>query len=125
MCGITGAVWTNADKRISSDTLAKMTAAIRHRGPDDEGFFFENANDTFTEQSESVGVAIGFRRLSIIDLAGSRQPIANEDGTVQAVFNGEIYNYQELRAELVAKGHRFKTNGDSETIVHLYEELGR
>ena len=128
MCGITGAVWTNADKRISPEVLSQMTRMIQHRGPDDEGFFLENPTQAGSghpgKQSGSTGVALGFRRLSIIDLSASRQPISNEDGKIQVVFNGEIYNYRQLRSQLIEKGHQFKTNGDSETIVHLYEELG-
>ena len=89
-----------------------MTDVIEHRGPDEDGLHVE------------PGVALGMRRLSIIDLAGSRQPVANETGAVQAVFNGEIYNFQELREELHARGHRLATRGDSETIVHAYEEYG-
>jgi asparagine synthase (glutamine-hydrolysing) len=90
-----------------------MCDQIRHRGPDDEGFYVNRQ------------CAIGMRRLSIIDLAGGHQPISNEDGSVHVVFNGEIYNYRELRRELMAKGHRFTTNSDTETLVHLYEEEGR
>src|SRR3990172_10953181 len=89
-----------------------MTDAIRHRGPDDEGFHVWGQ------------VGLGFRRLSIIDLSGGHQPLSNEDGTVWIVFNGEIYNYQSLRQQLVAKGHIFKTKTDTEVIVHLYEEYG-
>ena len=89
-----------------------MTDSIQHRGPDDEGFYL----------AEQVG--LGFRRLSIIDLAGGHQPLSNEDETVWIVFNGEIYNYQELRKFLISKGHRFKTESDTEVIVHLYEEFG-
>ncbi|MEC9093606.1 MAG: asparagine synthase (glutamine-hydrolyzing) [Planctomycetota bacterium] len=128
MCGITGAVWTNADKRISPEVLSQMTHVIQHRGPDDQGFFVENlgcdGRGVTQQRKGSAGVALGFRRLSIIDLTDSRQPISNEDGSIQAIFNGEIYNYRDLRQQLIQKGHRFKTNGDSETIVHLYEELG-
>lgn len=118
MCGITGAVWTNPSKKILPEILSRMTAAISHRGPDDEGFFFN--------QNEKVGprVALGFRRLSIIDLNSSRQPLGNEDGSIQIVFNGEIYNFRELRSELLESGHRFSTNGDAEVIVHLYEQHG-
>ncbi len=89
-----------------------MCAAIRHRGPDDEGLFVE------------PGVAIGMRRLSIIDLATGHQPIHNEDRTVWVVFNGEIYNYRQLREDLESRGHRFYTSTDTETIVHAYEEWG-
>lgn len=89
-----------------------MCDVIAHRGPDDEGFYTDG------------GLAIGMRRLSIIDLATGQQPISNEDGTVWIVFNGEIYNFRELRDELRQRGHRFRTNSDTETIVHLYEEYG-
>jgi asparagine synthase (glutamine-hydrolysing) len=89
-----------------------MAATIRHRGPDDEGYYV------------SGPVALGFRRLSIIDLKSGHQPLSNEDGSVWIVFNGEIYNYQELRTFLLSKGHVFKTRTDTEVIVHLYEELG-
>ena len=89
-----------------------MCDQIRHRGPDDEGFHVDG------------GCAIGMRRLSIIDLSTGHQPISNEDGSVWVVFNGEIYNYQGLRQELIRQGHRFKTNSDTETLIHLYEEEG-
>ena len=89
-----------------------MADAIQHRGPDDEGYY------------RSGPVGFGFRRLSIIDLNTGHQPICNEDGTVWIVFNGEIYNYQELRQDLLARGHIFKTQTDTEVIVHLYEEYG-
>ena len=89
-----------------------MADTIAHRGPDDEGYYM------------SGPVGLGFRRLSIIDLATGHQPLSNEDGTIWIVFNGEIYNYQELRAFLQEKGHLFKTRTDTEVIVHLYEELG-
>ncbi len=89
-----------------------MAAAIIHRGPDDEGFYFKNH------------VGMGMRRLSIIDIAGGHQPISNEDGSVWVVFNGEIYNFRELRAQLEARGHTFRTEADTEVIVHLYEDHG-
>jgi asparagine synthase (glutamine-hydrolysing) len=95
-----------------------MTAVLQHRGPDDEGFFTR-------EYEDGVAVGLGFRRLSIIDLASGNQPIGNEDGSVQVVFNGEIYNFLELREELEARGHRFSTQADTEVIPHLYEELGQ
>ena len=89
-----------------------MNETIVHRGPDDEGIFV------------GEGIGLGFRRLSIIDLAGGHQPISNEDGSKWVMLNGEIYNYPELRRELDARGHQFRTNSDTETIVHLYEEYG-
>ena len=89
-----------------------MTAAIEHRGPDEAGHWI------------APGVALGMRRLSIIDVAGSHQPVANEDGRSRAVFNGEIYNFRELRAELAQRATACATQGDTETIVHLYEEHG-
>src|SRR3712207_5615700 len=99
MCGITGAVWTFPEKALSLDDLQRMTAALRHRGPDDAGTYCSEL--THRPGYESVpGVALGFRRLSIIDLAGGHQPMANEDGSVQIVFNGEIYNYQALQYRL-------------------------
>lgn len=107
MCGIAGIAGI-ADPAL----LRRMTTVIRHRGPDDDGQFFEN--DT----------GLGIRRLSIIDVAGGRQPITNEDETLVIVFNGEIYNYRELRAELLARGHRFRTNSDTEVILHLFEDEG-
>ena len=100
------------ESRVSPTLLKAMADSIQHRGPDDEGFYF------------SGQVGLGFRRLSIIDLAGGHQPLSNEDESVWIVFNGEIYNYKELRQFLVAKGHRFRTQSDTEVIVHLYEEFG-
>jgi asparagine synthase (glutamine-hydrolysing) len=110
MCGIAGYVSSSApaDRQIAQ----RMCDRIRHRGPDDEGFYTDRQ------------CAIGMRRLSIIDLAGGHQPISNEDGSLWIVYNGEVYNYQDLRRDLIAKGHRFTTNSDTETIVHLYEEEG-
>lgn len=114
MCGIAGffepgAARTAIERR---DVIQRMCDVITHRGPDDEGFYTDG------------GLAIGMRRLSIIDLATGHQPISNEDGTVWIVFNGEIYNYAELRDDLCRRGHRFRSNSDTETIVHLYEEFG-
>jgi len=97
---------------VSPALITAMADTIRHRGPDDEGLYV------------SGPVGLGFRRLSIIDLSTGHQPLSNEDGTIWIVFNGEIYNYQELRTFLLSKGHRFKTQTDTEVIVHLYEELG-
>jgi asparagine synthase (glutamine-hydrolysing) len=112
MCGICGKLMSDREASVPLALLKKMTGAIIHRGPDDEGFF------------TSGPVGLGFRRLSIIDLAGGHQPLCNEDKTVWIVFNGEIYNYQELRTLLLSKGHTFRTHSDTEVIVHLYEELG-
>jgi asparagine synthase (glutamine-hydrolysing) len=102
---------------VERGVLAQMTRVLHHRGPDDEGFHVAS-------YEEGVSVGLGFRRLSIIDLDTGNQPIANEDGSLQLVFNGEIYNFRELRAELEGRGHRFATNADTEVIPHLYEELG-
>ncbi|BAV33911.1 asparagine synthase [Sulfuricaulis limicola] len=112
MCGISGQLHFDPEYRVKESSLRSMTDKIIHRGPDDEGFYV-NKN-----------VGFGFRRLSIIDLHRGHQPLCNEDGSVWIVFNGEIYNYLELRKELISKGHVFKTNSDTETIVHLYEEYG-
>lgn len=117
MCGITGAAWTAQGEPLAKSILARMVAAIKHRGPDAEGFYF-------SPQDEGPGAALGHRRLSIIDLGGGQQPLANEDGTVWIVFNGEIYNYRELRPLLESQGHQFRTDSDTETIVHLYEQYG-
>jgi asparagine synthase (glutamine-hydrolysing) len=109
MCGIAGKAGAGP---IQESEILRMCDAIAHRGPDDWGTFVES------------GVALGMRRLSIVDLAGGHQPIANEDGSVVVVFNGEIYNFPSLYQELVAKGHRFSTRSDTEALVHLYEEYG-
>jgi asparagine synthase (glutamine-hydrolysing) len=107
MCGIAGFTWTD------SDLVSRMIEALAHRGPDGCGVYTDDS------------VSLGHRRLSIIDLSeDGRQPLANEDGSVWITFNGEIYNYRQLRAELVARGHRFRTRTDTEVIVHLYEERG-
>jgi asparagine synthase (glutamine-hydrolysing) len=112
MCGICG-VWEYGRQGPSkADALRGMLPAIEHRGPDDEGTFVDDA------------VALGSRRLSIIDLPGGSQPITNEDETVVIVFNGEIYNYRELRAGLLRRGHSLRSASDTEVIVHLYEDLG-
>ncbi len=109
MCGIAGQV---GPRCWDAHGLHRMLQALQHRGPDDQGTYF------------SEEVALGQRRLSIIDVTGGHQPIANEDGTVWVVLNGEIYNYRELRQELEAKGHHFATHTDTEVLVHLYEEVG-
>ena len=113
MCGICGIFFSDRDWHVKADVLAAMNRRIAHRGPDDEGFFVE----------ENVGLAM--RRLSIIDVKTGHQPLANENQDVWIVYNGEIYNHAELRAGLEAKGHRYRTRSDTETIVHLYEEYGR
>jgi len=123
MCGITGAVWTDVDKRVERETLVAMTNAIRHRGPDDEGFYQSDVGSRHFEGA-AVGVALGHRRLSIIDVAGGHQPLSNEDGSVWIVFNGEIYNFRDLRRRLDGAGHQFRTASDTETLVHLYEDEG-
>jgi asparagine synthase (glutamine-hydrolysing) len=112
MCGIVGKLHFDRTHMVSPALVRAMCDTIIHRGPDDEGVYAEGP------------IGLGMRRLSIIDLAGGQQPIANEDQTIWVVFNGEIYNYQELRPGLEAKGHRFTTNSDTEVIVHLYEEFG-
>ena len=120
MCGIAGYILREGEivpagslqQRKQISLLRSMCDQIRHRGPDDEGFHIDGR------------CALGMRRLSIIDLNTGHQPISNEDGTVWVVFNGEIYNFQELRATLMAQGHRFATNSDTETLVHLYEQEG-
>lgn len=112
MCGICGVNFSDREKPVSEDAIRQMCNAIRHRGPDEEGVLVR----------ENYG--IGMRRLSIIDLSTGRQPISNEDGTIWIVFNGEIYNHQELRSELEKKGHQFRTKSDTEAIVHAYEEYG-
>jgi asparagine synthase (glutamine-hydrolysing) len=111
VCGIAGIIGQSQEAVEISD-VHRMCEAIVHRGPDDEGLYVRGM------------VGLGMRRLSIIDVAGGQQPIHNENGTVWAVFNGEIYNYLELRAELENRGHHFYTQSDTEVIVHLYEELG-
>src|SRR2546429_8858741 len=111
MCGIAGIVRSDG-AQIDRDLLARMNDAIRHRGPDDDGFYF------------SDGVGLAMRRLSIIDLKGGHQPIHNSDRTAWIVFNGEIYNYRELRKQLEARGHQFYTDSDTEAIVAAYDEYG-
>ncbi len=112
MCGIVGVVNFDQENVVSESALRLMSDSIIRRGPDDEGFFIDK------------NVGLGFRRLSIIDLSTGHQPILNENDSICIIFNGEIYNYQDLRKNLVSKGHIFKTNTDTEVILHLYEEFG-
>ena len=112
MCGIAGIVYRQRERPVSESLLRRMCAAVAHRGPDDEGLYLQGA------------VGLGMRRLSIIDLSGGRQPILNEDGSKVIVFNGEIYNYRHLRQGLIARGHTVRSAGDTETVLHLYEERG-
>lgn len=112
MCGICGIFHSERTRGVNRELLAAMNHQIVHRGPDDDGFFVE----------ENIGLAM--RRLSIIDIQTGHQPLSNEDGNVWIVFNGEIYNHQDLRKDLQVRGHRYRTKSDTETIVHLYEEYG-
>ena len=112
MCGIAGVV-NSEPGGVEADTIRRMCQSIVHRGPDDEGTYVKD------------GAGLGVRRLSVIDIAGGHQPVFNEDKTICIVYNGEIYNFPELRRELESRGHRLLTHGDTEVIVHLYEELGR
>ncbi|WP_425617509.1 asparagine synthase (glutamine-hydrolyzing) [Anatilimnocola sp. NA78] len=123
MCGIAGAIWTKPERAIELPVLERMTSALRHRGPDDQGLY-QSEYRIRPPYDAQPGVALGHRRLSIIDLAGGHQPLANEDETVWVVFNGEIYNYVDLRRRLEGSGHKFRTDSDTETIVHLYEDEG-
>ena len=112
MCGICGVVYSHPERPVDREMLSHMTDIMCHRGPDSHGFY------------TAPGIGLGVRRLSIIDLQTGDQPISNEDGTITVVCNGEIYNFKELRKELLAAGHRFKTHSDVEVIVHLYEDHG-
>lgn len=112
MCGICGKLNFDSEETVSEREIIQMRDAMIHRGPDDCGLFMKGP------------IGLGHRRLSIIDLEGGKQPIANEDGSVVVVYNGEIYNFKELRSDLDQRGHLFKTKSDTEVIVHLYEEKG-
>src|SRR5690606_13886527 len=109
MCGICSVADVRETGRADFALVRAMADRIRHRGPDGEGFY------------DAQNAALGMRRLSIIDVAGSDQPLFNEDHSIALVFNGEIYNYRELREQLRAAGHQLRTEGDGETIIHLYE----
>src|SRR6185437_8440980 len=112
MCGICGKLNFAHDAPISAESLRRMLAPIKHRGPDAEGIY------------TSGPIGLGHKRLKIIDLATGKQPMCNEDGSVWVTYNGEVYNYKELTSYLVGKGHHFKSVSDTEVIVHLYEEFG-
>jgi asparagine synthase (glutamine-hydrolysing) len=112
MCGISGIFHFDRTRQVDRTVLLSMNQRIAHRGPDDDGIYV----------SENVGLAM--RRLSIIDVQSGHQPISNEEGTIWIVYNGEIYNHQELRAGLEARGHHYRTRSDTETIIHLYEDFG-
>ncbi len=112
MCGICGIIYRDSKKVVDGDMLSSMVNTLEHRGPDDEGIFVRN------------NIGLGHRRLSIIDLSGGHQPIFNEDRTISIVYNGEIYNHEDVREVLIKKGHRYYTKSDTETIVHAYEEYG-
>lgn len=117
MCGICG-IFSYGVNGIEEDRLKEMCSVMRHRGPDDEGIYINNRT--------TYSVGLGHRRLSIIDLSSDgHQPMSNEDQTIWIIFNGEIYNYRDLRLELINKGHRFKSHTDTETVIHLYEEYGQ
>src|SRR5579884_1082685 len=108
MCGIAGFIDVERSRDSAEQLIDSMCKVVRHRGPDDQGTWVGD------------GIALGMRRLAIIDVAGGHQPIFNEDDTILVVLNGEIYNYQELRKELQERGHHFRTNSDTESIVHAY-----
>src|SRR5712691_5292494 len=112
MCGIAGIVELDFQEPVEEGRLKRMRDALRHRGPDGEGLLVDGP------------VGLGFRRLAIVDVEGGAQPMSNEDGSVWIVYNGEIYNHAALRPWLEARGHRYRTRSDTETIVHLYEEEG-
>ena len=112
MCGIVGIVETDPRREIPASEIERMVRTLHHRGPDEEG------------RLVLPGVGLAMRRLAIVDLAGGQQPFANEDGTIQGVANGEIYNFEAIKAELIARGHRFRSRVDVEVLVHAYEEFG-
>src|SRR5436309_6425755 len=112
MCGIAGQFNFQRREPVERETIVRMARSIAHRGPDDEGYFIDGS------------LGLGFRRLSIIDLAGGHQPMSDAEETVWVILNGEIYNFKELRGELEGRGHRFRTRSDTEVIVHGYKEWG-
>ena len=113
MCGICGIVNTDPSVQVQAGTIKRMTDSLIHRGPDEEGIFVDGP------------AALGHRRLSIIDLSTGQQPLFSPDSSKVIVFNGEIYNFPQIRQRLVQKGHSFRTRSDTEVILHLYEEKGR
>ncbi|MCK4629166.1 MAG: asparagine synthase (glutamine-hydrolyzing), partial [Sedimentisphaerales bacterium] len=112
MCGIAGIYHINSTEGVSLETLKRMTGVLRHRGPDESGIYIDDR------------VGLGHTRLSIIDLASGTQPIHNEDETLWIIYNGEVYNYRELKSDLEQRGHRFYTTSDTEVVLHLFEEKG-
>ena len=112
MCGITGIIYKDKNRIVDREILQRANDTLTHRGPDDSGYYIDG----------NVGIAM--RRLSIIDVSGGHQPISNEDNTVHIIYNGELYNYTDLRNQLIQKGHYFKTKSDTESILHAYEEYG-
>src|SRR5256714_10771947 len=112
MCCLCGHFNFERHEPVERETIVRMARLIAHRGPGDQGFFIAGP------------VGLGFRRLSIIDLAGGHQPMSDAEETVWVIFNGEIYNFRELRQQLESRGHRFRTNSDTEAIVHGYKEWG-
>src|SRR5438874_281262 len=112
MCSIHGIYYFDPQCTVDRSQLHGMRAVAVHRGPDDHGVYHHR------------NVGLGFNRLSIIDISGGHQPMANDDGSVWIVFNGEIYNFKELRAELIQAGHRFRTDSDTETILRAWEQYG-
>src|SRR5579863_9881907 len=112
MCGIAGKLYRDSEARMERSEIDRMLEPIAHRGPDSQGVYLDR------------NCGLGHARLSIIDVGGGGQPMANEDDSVWIVFNGEIYNFQPLREQLLARGHKFKTHSDTEVIIHLYEEYG-
>jgi asparagine synthase (glutamine-hydrolysing) len=127
MCGICGILHREREREVSREVLRRMIGAQRHRGPDDAGTFLRGDRPPGDEEAPAAGprnVGMGMARLSIIDVQGGHQPMPNEDGSVWVVLNGEVYNFRELRSELVERGHYFRTRADTEVLVHLYEEMG-
>src|SRR5712691_7267981 len=115
MCGICGELTFETGAVVRAETIVSMRDRLEHRGPDDQGVFV----------SDDRRAGLGFRRLAIIDVSPlGNQPMANEDGTVRVAFNGEIYNFKTLRSRLLANGHQFRSQSDTEVLVHLYEDVG-